>query len=143
MNGRIHGELKDPLDPPEDIIRQRLALLDGVNRYSFSLWRLPERVPFERVDLDRWPQEYIQAAGSKERLTVEIRRIEGIGRQYVVGKCPPAGPMSHQVAIHWSGYETCVQENEVFTAVEAAEVFVHYYATGRIPEVYALRNLVL
>ncbi|HEX7658232.1 MAG TPA: hypothetical protein VF444_02040 [Pseudonocardiaceae bacterium] len=37
MNGRIHGELKDPLDSPEEIIRKRLALLDGTNRYSLSI----------------------------------------------------------------------------------------------------------
>lgn len=145
MNGRIHGELKDAIDSPDQVIRKRLALLDGTGRYSLSLWRLPEGVPFDRVDLATWPQEYIQAAGSSERMTVEIRRFEdGAPHQYVVGHHEEGSGgrlPAVETAIPWDGYETRVFSNEVFTANEAAELFASYYATGGVPKNQHLRLL--
>jgi len=106
MNGRIHGELKDPFDAPEEVLKKRLALLDGTNRYSLSLWRLPGGVPFDRVDLAKWPQEYIQVAGSRERMTVEVRRYEDeVLRQYVVGHAERCEPSIAEEVIPWNGYE--------------------------------------
>ena len=59
MNGRIHGELKDARHPDDVVIRRRLALREGTRRYSLSLWELPPGTPFVRVDLGRWPTEYV------------------------------------------------------------------------------------
>jgi hypothetical protein len=51
MNGRIHGELKNPDLSPEEDIRNRLPLLDCVNRYSLMLWAMPPGLPFDSIDL--------------------------------------------------------------------------------------------
>ena len=143
MNGRIHGELKDPLDPPSEVLRKRVGLLDGTSRYSLSLWRLPEGVPFDRVDLVNWPQEYVQVAGSHERLTVEFRRSEvGVARQYVVGHVVGHERTSDEVVIPWNGYEARVLATEVFDASEAADVLLAYYLLGDVPSSsYTLRPL--
>lgn len=143
MNGRIHGELKDPHDSVEALIEKRLTLLDGVQRYSLSLWQLPDGVPFDRVNLSRWPQEYIQAAGGRDRMTVEVRRHEDVGyRQYVIGRSSAGDVMSPTMtSIIWDEVETPVLSTEVFTAAEAAGLFIAYYSTTRIPSAYVLRRL--
>ncbi len=145
MNGRVHGELKDPGLSPQALIGQRLNLLDGVTRYSLSLWRLPEGVPFDRVDLKAWPQEYVQAAGSREAMTLEVRRLENSQpSQYVIGR--GGGIFSDspvEVRIPWNGFETRVFSTEVFSATEAVEVFVSYFAHGEIPDILCLRPLAL
>lgn len=143
MNGRVHGEVKDPVVSPPEVIEHRLGLLDGVVRYSLSLWRLPDGVPFDRVDLATWPQEYVQTAGSADGMTVEVRRAEqsGWGR-YVIGRPSrdTAGPPV-EVVIPWNGYEAHVSSDEAFSAPEAAEVFTQYYATGQIPGTFHFRPL--
>lgn len=145
MNGRINGELKDPDDSPEGVIRKRLSSLDGRRRFSLMLWALPHGVAFDDVDIVNGPDEYIQTAGSRERMTIEIRRIEANGpRQYVVGRSLPSRDDDEPAAelIEWDGgIQTIVHPSEVFCAHEAAELFVSYYATGWIPESYALRLL--
>jgi hypothetical protein len=142
MNGRISGEVKDPLLSSAQLIEQRLALLDGVNRYSLSLWRLPDGITFDRADLAAWPMEYVQVAGSRERLTIEVRRLEeGIPAQYVVGRhTPDASGSPTEVLVPWDGYETLVLSTELFTAAEAAKIFAFYYATGDIPGSFRIRR---
>jgi hypothetical protein len=142
MNGRIHGELKDPDLSPEETIRKTLALLDGTARYALSLWRLPDGVPFDKVDLARWPQEYLQVAGSSARMTVEVRRYEGdTARQYVVGRSTATASSAADDVIPWNGYEARVRPAEVFGVAEAADLFIAYYLTGGLPEGYPLRLL--
>lgn len=145
MNGRVHGEVKDSVLSPSDVIGRRLALLDGVVRYSLSLWRLPAGVPFDRVDLVAWPQEYVQAAGSADGMTVEVRRLGEPGRRhYVVGRAGrDTSEPAVEVVVPWNGCETGVYSSEVFSAAEAAEVFVGYYDTGEVPAAFRLRPLPL
>jgi hypothetical protein len=70
MNGRTSSELK-PRWAEEEIVNL-LSRLDGVDRYSMILWELPENIPFDRVDINDYPHEYVQCAGSFEaRLTAE------------------------------------------------------------------------
>lgn len=141
MNGRINTEVKDPVDPADVIIRKRLSLLDGSLRFSLILWAMPRGMQLDDVDLDNWPSEYIQAAGSRERMTVEVRRIEANRpRQYVVGRDTHSDDERPEV-IRWDGVETLVQQSEVFTADQGADLFVSYYATGWIPPTYTLRLL--
>jgi hypothetical protein len=113
--------------------------------YSLSLWRLPEGVPFDRVDLVAWPREYVQAAGSADGMTVEVRRLGEPGqRHYVVGRAgrdTSAPPV--EVVIPWNGCETGAYSTEVFSAAEAAEVFTQYYDTGQVPDTFRLRPLPL
>jgi len=140
-NGRIHGPFKDSIESPFQLLRTRLDLLDGVRRYSLSLWRLPEGVPFDRVKLATWPQEYLQVAGSASRMTIEIRRFEGeVPKQYVVGR-PPVVNTAPDVVIPWNAHEVKVHPNEVFDASEAAEVFGSYFLKQEIPKTYLLRLL--
>jgi hypothetical protein len=143
MNGRIHVEFKDPNLSPRELIEHRLSLLDGVDRYSLSLWKLPEKVPLDRVNLDAWPQEYVQVAGSAARMTVEVRRAEQAGwGHYVLGRAsrdPSVRPI--EIVIPWNGYEARVFSPEVFTAMEAADVFAHYYECGEVAGTLSLRPL--
>ncbi len=143
MNGHIHGELKDSEDTCEGSLRKRLVLLDGSTRYAFSLWKLPDGVRFDRIDLDKWPQEFLQVAGSSDRMTVEVRQIEaGQPKQYVVGRHQAEDQVfPDQVRIPWNGHDVEVYSSEVFDAAEAGEIFVAYYRTGTIPNEYVLRLL--
>jgi hypothetical protein len=143
MNGRIHGEVKDPVDTLETIIRKRLSLLDGRRRYSLGLWSLPDGIPFDSVDFANWPIEYIQVAGSWDRMTIEVRRGDGgQHRQYVLGHQSRSNGYDRQIeVIRWNGRETSVLPSEVFSADEAADIFISYYATGSVPESLALRRL--
>ncbi len=142
MNGRIHGELKDALDPDDVLLRRRLALLDGIDRYSLSLWELPPGTPFDRVNLGRWPKEYVQAAGSRDRLTVELRRTEDSGPcQYVVGRAMSGPEPRPAVSLTWDGMTTTVLANEVLDAEEATAVFIRYLCDNGIPEGFELRRL--
>ena len=143
MNGHIHGELKDSEDTCEEVLRKRLALLDGSTRYAFTLWRLPDGVRFDRVDLGRWPQEFLQVAGSRDRMTVEVRQVvAGQPKQYVVGHRQSGENIAvDQVRIPWNGHSVQVRSSEVFDAAEAGEIFGAYYRTGSVPDEYVLRVL--
>lgn len=142
MNGRIHGELKETWAPAAEEIRRRVALLDGTERFSLSLWRLPPGVDLDRVKLDRWPQEYIQTAGCRDRLTVEVRRLEaGVLCQDVVGRGGEGADGPRDQAVRWSVHETVVAATELYTTAEAGDLFVAYYESGRVPSSCHLRRL--
>lgn len=142
MNGRIHGELKDPLDSDAEVIRKRLMLLDGDHRFSLSLWRLPIGIPFDRVNLERWPEEYIQVAGSRRRMTVEVRRLDGEAfAQYVVGRRANADRGRPAMVVPWNGHEAHVHPHEMFDAAGAADLFISYHADGRVPGEFSMRRL--
>jgi len=142
-NGRICTEVSDArFESPRQIFEHRLSLLNGTTVYCLSVWRLPEGGPFDKVNLRKWPQEYMQVAGSRERMTVEFRRFEDtVARQYVVGR-PPGGAEA-EVVIPWDGHEVRVFANEAFGAEEATALFTEYYFTGGVSEAYHLRLLVL
>jgi hypothetical protein len=61
-----------------------------------------------------------------------------VGRAVPDNSGPPA-----EVVIPWNGCETRVYSFEVFSAAEAAEVFVRYYETGQVPDTFRLRPLSL
>jgi hypothetical protein len=144
-NGRISDELKGRGDPEEEL-RRRLKLLDGDERFSLSLWRLPDSIPFDKVDLEAWPQYYIQAAGSADRMIVEVRsEADGVARQFAVGR--KSSDVNHGSAakekIVWNGQDHAAVLNEIFSAAEAADLFVNYYKNGQVPESYSLRLLLI
>lgn len=155
LNGRTSLEVDDAQRPVHDEIRHRLQLLDATSRYSIILWAIPRDVPFDMVDPDT-VEEYLQCAGSAERMTVEIRRlVDGVARQEVIGRPGGTGgepgapgadkPVAAEpdVAIPWNGYEARVYPNEVFDSEEAAHLFISYYDTGDVPSSYARRTLTL
>ena len=151
LNGDLSMEFKDqgftaePLAPEAHLLKS-LSALDGSTLYAFSIWKLPDGVRFHKVNLKKWPQEYVQAAGSREKMTVEIRRRGGDGyAQYTVGREGVAKRRISRkhVVIRWDEFKVKVLPHEVFDAESAAEVFIAYYKTDTIPEGYTLRRLEL
>jgi hypothetical protein len=85
----------------------------------------------------------LQAAGSAEALTIEIRKTGGAQWgcrwvRYVVGH-PHAADLPLDVTIEMSGSAVHVSSAEVFDAEEAADLFLAYHQSGDIPVAYSLR----
>jgi hypothetical protein len=88
---------------------------------------------------------YLQAAGSAQAMTVELRRPGGddwgaVSVLYTVGH-PQSDPdhSSSDVAIELPTATLSIRSNEVFTAEEATELFFTYYRADTIPDQYTLR----
>ena len=144
VNGRSTGELQGDRDlTPAEHLREVVSRLDGVAFYALCLWAMPPGQRLADVDLRRWPQEYLQAAGSQERMTLEVRRlVDDEPFQYVLGHRVSDGAVAApDEVIHWNGHTTAVRTHEVFTGAEAADVFSHYLATGWVPEAIGVRHL--
>jgi len=93
--------------------------------------------------MKRFPQEYLQCAGTRERMTVEVRRREADGafRQYALAR--PGVEAGGEEVIRWDAFETVVRSNEVFDAKAALPVFLAYFTEGNVPNEYPLRLLEL
>jgi len=144
MNGTFSGELKNPDLSIEDEIRRLLGSLDGADVFAISLWKLPPGKDLDQVDRKRWPVEYIQGAGTADRMTVEVRRAASKhAHQFVIGSSAAEDPATE--LIHWDAgrHSTKVRPSEVMAWEEAAELFVAYFETGAIPPDYHLRELPL
>jgi hypothetical protein len=140
MNGRINMALRGPEPSAEEALTTQLGRLDASRSYSFGLWRIPEGHRFDTVDLRTYPQEYLQAAGRRDSMTIEIRRLESaIARQYTLGR--RASPRDPTVDIVWDAYATVVFANEVFGLDEASDVFLTYLRTADVSDGYDLRLL--
>ena len=143
--GESYHFLDDILLSYRDQIRRELGLLDGSNKWwAFSLWRGPEGVDLDEIDLDEFPKQFMQSGGSAEAMTVEVRFIEddGVGRLYSVGR--PGGDYSGEPSVKIplrDDQYTTVYPNEAFTADEAADIYYHYFQTDRVPDKYPLREI--
>jgi len=148
MNGRITTQLK-PMQgrSVQEELDARLALLDGRNRFALLLWRLPDGVPFDLVDLDSEPTEYIQCAGGASgRFTCEIRRLGPDGRpsQEVIGRRRDDEDSSARTeTIRWGANKTIVQQHEILDREQLSELFASYLASGELPSSYTTRALSL
>ena len=143
VNGRIHAEVRERRSSPPVMneIAGFLDRLDGTGRFSVRLWELPARTPFDHVKFDQWPLHYLQAAGHRDRMTLEVRRDGEPGhRHFVIGKSDTIEPMVSE-EIQWDAYTTAVFGVEVFTAAEAVPIFLSYWQTNDIPSGYRLRAL--
>lgn len=143
MNGRSNWDVQDGVRPVDEEIRHMVRRLNGNERFSLSLWKLPEGVSLAGVD-PKEDRSYIQCGGTAERMTVELRTVEnGVVRQEVIGRPPaaaPAGDPEEEVPFG-GGYGVRVYPNEVFDADEAGDLFVSYYETGDVPARYIKRAL--
>ena len=142
VNGRISTELKaGRWEPVPNKIAGFLDRLDGTTRFSVSLWALPVGTSFDCVNLHRWPERYLQAAGSRDRMTVELRRDgESGSRHFAIGKSDTIEPEPSE-EIRWDAHRTQIYQVEVFTAAEAVPLFLSYWQTNEVPRGYRLRAL--
>jgi hypothetical protein len=121
-----------------------LSRQDGRNRWGLGLFPLPETVTYdEMLAASAEFTEYLQAGGSADKLTVELRKPGG-GQwgcrwvRYVV-EHPHDSPIALDVDIPMPGGGQRMSSAEVFDADEAADLFVAYHQTGDLPDGYALR----
>jgi hypothetical protein len=138
INGRSWMEI----DRSDEIGLRRM---DGERLFSLLLWRLPPDCDFVDSNPTKNAHEYLQCAGSADRMTLEVRRREGAGfAQYSIGRRPSLKPSSASpVQISWAGHNVTVAPDEVFTAGEAESVFAEYFTSGTIPADCSLRLLAL
>lgn len=127
-----------------DEFAKRLRRFDGVELFALCVWPLPEGMDYDQaVDAGLDAQEYLQAAGRADQLTVELRKAGGQqwGAEwvrYVVGH-PHSGPAPLDVEIVLPKSTEVISAPEVFDATEAARLFYDFYKTGAIPTEYTLR----
>jgi hypothetical protein len=144
MNGSFSGELKNPDLSIEDEIRRVLSSLDGADIFAISLWELPAGKELDQVNHKRWPVEYIQCAGTADRMTVEVRRLESKqAHQFVVAASGEEVPATELIQWDAGRHSTKLRPSEVMSWEEAAELFIAYYETGAVPPKYHLRELSL
>lgn len=117
---------------------------DGQQRWGLGLFPLPENLSYdEMLAAGHDFTEYLQAAGSAEALTIEIRKPGGAQWgcrwvRYVVGHSHAAG-LPLDFTIEMASSTLHVSAAEVFDAEEAADLFLAYHQSGDIPATYSLR----
>jgi len=146
-NGHIHTLIKDRrgVRTETEEILWSMTALDASVRFSVCIWRLPPATDFDHVDISKYPQEYLQAAGRADRMTLELRRREqdGTFAQYVVGRGGDVGRAEPSETIEWDKFETKVFPDEVFDSGEAGQIFLAYFERDNVPPSYVLRRLTL
>lgn len=138
-NGQT-GWINETSRPVHEHFLSILNKLDGVEKYTYSIWRGTniENIVVTRSDIG---ETFIQAAGSADAMTVEARLVadDGKAHLYTLGKQPEEQatvliPISSERSVQ-------VFANEVFTASEAADIFNHYYLSDSVENRYLLREL--
>jgi len=121
-----------------------LGRLNGAKPWALTLFALPDGLDHgAMIAAGREADTYLQAGGSANAMTVQIRKpgghqwdVESV--RYIVGR-PHTAPEALDVPITLPRSVEMVGSSEVFSADEAADLFVGYYRTGDIPPQYALR----
>ncbi|KYJ99007.1 hypothetical protein M4D51_04145 [Microbacterium sp. p3-SID338] len=134
------GWIEEVFRPVPHTLRLRLEALDGLETFTYIIWRGSD--PTSIVGFESKPGgSFMQAAGSADQMTVEVRLAgpDGQTHLYTVGRPEPADettliPISQTRAVR-------VFSNEVFTADEAAVIFYTYYLTDAVAQPYVLREL--
>ena len=144
LNGTVSGEVTNPHRSELAELRWMVDSLDGVRRYAWTLWRLPQGTPIDLLDTRVYPTQYLQLAGTRQRMTIEIRRDGSDGMEpghYVVGReRGGTGPADEAgEVIRWDKHSTVVRPSEVFTSDQALPVLVAYYQTDDVPPGHSLR----
>lgn len=143
LSGRTSFEFSDAVKPVRDQLARALSRLDGTERYSLVLWRLPAGVVLNDVDLTREPRQYLQCAGSAERMTIEVRQlVDGTPVQSVLGHASADGDAADETVV-WNGYTAHVRRSEIFDATEAIEIFGYYLDHDDVSPAYERRPLAL
>ena len=133
--------LSDQRRPIPDQLRRILGMLDGAKRHTYSIWREadPESIVGFR---EHAGDSFIQAAGSTDGITVEVRLpgADGQGHLYSVGRREAPDGTTVLIPINTTR-AVRVFSNEVFAADEAAAIFSAYYLTESVAQSYVLREL--
>lgn len=120
---------------------RRLVSLMGEDQSTLCVWQMPDGAYLPDLDRTKWPSVFLQAAGTADAMTIEWRRLDqdGVERLYTVGRegRRQGGPT---IAIEFLDGTTLVYPDEVFTADEAGEIFVHYLHALTVPGQYTLRE---
>lgn len=142
-NSSISSVLKETFRPMQEQVRHMLGLLDDDEHFAWRIWWCPDDADWmfnpEKVEAE-FDAAYLQAGGTAEKVSVELRRREDDGeyRFYVVGRDHDlAEPLTDAIDVQ-DAHEPR-HPAELFTADEAAPVFVHYVEQQKIPDGYALR----
>ncbi len=142
-NGRNRSFVIDRFMPYRDAIHRMLSLMDGTERWSYSLERALHGEDIASIDHAERSHSYLQAGGTADRMALEVRYVEDDGkeRQYAVGR--PGGDYSGEPSetVIIGGNEFFYYPHEVFTAEQATDVFYGYFQTDRVPDQYPLRWL--
>lgn len=138
-SGRLFGFFDPPIGKTApQYLRHVLGLLDGERRTTYSIWRLPE----PGGDPRRMGDTFIQAAGSAEKMAIEARVMtsDGTSHLYAVGRQEPHNGETTTVPIS-DKRMVRVFTNEIFTADEAAVIFMTFYLTDAVARPYQLREI--
>jgi hypothetical protein len=143
-NGSVSSVLNDTFRPLPDQVRRCLGLLDNDDHFAWVVfsaliddetWRTgPQSV------IDEYGSSYLQAGGTAEKMSVELRRREDDGeyRFYIVGLDHDlAEPLMETIDVQ-AAHEPR-HPSELFTADQAATVFMHYVEHQTVPDGYTLR----
>lgn len=112
---------------------------DDVNTF-FTIGTIADATTGDRSIIG---DEFIQAGGSIDRLSVEISRVESDGKthEYTVGRPPPSNAGVAPELIRFGDNQVLVHPSEVLTASDAVELFQHYYDHHAIAPGWHLRPL--
>ena|ERR1712000_15966 len=110
------------------------SLGDGDHEFV-SINRVPPETEYDEFPyMDQW----MQAAGEKQQLVVEVKRLEadGIHRLYVVGRAATVAE-SKQIGI--GTRQILAYPEEIMGFDQAMDLFTHYYKYDTIPDGWFLR----
>ncbi len=149
--GRSTMALPNQWNPGNPFVESsKFKHLDGKRTWS-EVWA-PLPTPFDGdhrlpgIDFDKWPEEYLQVAGRRGRLTAEIRKsVGGRFRQFVLGRATgdrtDVSASAPAEEIEWSDHVALVFPHEVWTSATVTPVFRHWFETGSLPAQVTLREL--
>lgn len=120
-----------------DEFTQPLNRFDGQTRSTLTVSKVPEGRYFEDLSAEEktlMDEVYIQAAGSADAMSVEVRvRVGDTCRLYVVGRPGErVGGPDTEIPFHEGRHQLHVYADEVFTANEAAAIFFEWCQTGAV-----------
>ena len=123
-----------------------LNMLGKKGNWFIRFFPLPDGVSYDQMRAEKIAaREYMQAAGTAEKMAVEICKLGGEQwgakwARYGIGH-PHDGDAPVDVPLELPNGTEMISAPEVFAAEEAAKIFVSYYKTGAIPDEYVLRPI--
>ena len=142
-NSSVSSILRDTYRPIADQVRRMLGLLDNDEQFAWQIWWCPDDADWmfnPKPVEEQYSGSYLQAGGTAEKMSVELRRLEDDGeyRFFIVGRDHDLGePLTETIDVQ-AAHEPRHPE-ELFTADQAAPVFMHYVEHQTVPDGYTLR----